>query len=64
MTGQAPDLLSLDINLSHEDGGDVCSALKEDTQTREIPVILMSGLMDLNKSVKCRADGYLMKPIG
>ena len=38
-----PDVILLDVLLSGEDGRDICKGLKEDEQTKHIPVILMSA---------------------
>jgi DNA-binding response OmpR family regulator len=38
-----PDVLVLDVSLPDADGRDVLSALKRDTKTSEIPVVVWSG---------------------
>ena len=58
-----PDLILLDLNLKNKDGGDLCTQLKLKNITKNIPVILVSGLMDLKQiSQMCGAQDYLMKP--
>jgi CheY-like chemotaxis protein len=58
-----PDLILLDINLQGSDGGNLCTKIKTDSKTKHIPVILISGIMDLKPiSELCGADGYLIKP--
>jgi two-component system phosphate regulon response regulator PhoB len=58
-----PDLIILDINLTDRDGGDICTKLKNDLHTRNIPIILISAIMDLRLiSQFCGADDYLIKP--
>ncbi|NEQ23837.1 MAG: response regulator, partial [Microcoleus sp. SIO2G3] len=40
------DLILLDINMPQMDGYEVCSKLKTDERTREIPIIFISALND------------------
>jgi len=59
------DLVLLDIMMPEADGYTVCNAIKNNTQTSSIPVIMVSGLgFDLNKQLaeKIGADGYVTKP--
>jgi len=60
-----PDLILLDIMMPNLDGHGVCEALRGDLSTREIPVIVLSGLADVSEKVKSLglgADDYLTKP--
>ncbi len=60
-----PDLILLDINMPQINGYDVCSQLKADEQTREIPVIFISALDDVLDKVKAFKVGggdYITKP--
>jgi CheY-like chemotaxis protein len=58
-----PDLIILDINLQNKDGGDICTKLKSQAHTRDIPILLISGIMDLKQiSQFCGAEDYLIKP--
>jgi CheY-like chemotaxis protein len=58
-----PDLIILDINLDARNGDDICRELKQDPKTRNIPVILISAIMDVCKiSLECGAEDYLVKP--
>jgi phosphoserine phosphatase RsbU/P len=61
----APDLILLDIRMPHIDGFEVCRQLKADTQTRDIPIIFISALDDLQDKVKAFTFGgvdYITKP--
>ena len=60
-----PELILLDIRLPDTDGFRVCELLKGDQKTRDIPVILISGLDDVLDKVKGFAAGgvdYITKP--
>lgn len=62
---EKPDLILLDIMMPSIDGYEVCRSLKEDEITKDIPIILVTGI-DLkavkNNYVKVNADSYLLKP--
>ncbi len=63
MTGQFPDLLLLDIWMSGSDGRDICKYLKQNPQTRNIPVVLVSASKDIERSaIEAGADDFLAKP--
>lgn len=60
-----PDLVLLDIMMPGMDGFEVCRRLKQDPQTREIPVIFLSALDDTANKVKGFTEGavdYISKP--
>jgi len=60
-----PELILLDIRLPDTDGFRVCELLKGDRRTRDIPVILISGLDDVLDKVKGFSAGgvdYITKP--
>jgi len=62
---QLPDLVLLDILMPGLDGIEVCHELKSDELTRDIPVIFMTGLSDINSKLKAFAVGgadYVTKP--
>ncbi len=58
-----PDIIILDIFLGSLNGRDICKSLKENEQTKTIPVIMLSAHEKLSKAYddNC-ADGYIMKP--
>jgi putative two-component system response regulator len=61
-----PDLILLDIMMPHVDGYEVCRRLKSDTRTRDIPVIFltaMSEVEDERKGFDLGAVDYITKPI-
>ncbi|MEG3849707.1 response regulator [Microcoleus sp. herbarium19] len=60
-----PDLIMLDIKMPDLDGYEVCQRLKENPQTREIPVIFISALDEVFDKVKAFTSGgvdYIQKP--
>jgi len=62
---EAPDLILLDIMMPEMDGFQVLERLKADKTWRDIPVIIISALDDLEniaKGIRMGADDYLPKP--
>lgn len=60
------DLAILDIEMPRLDGFGVLRALREDPERRHVPVIVSSGLDDLEAVARCIALGaedYLLKPL-
>jgi len=59
-----PDLILLDVIMPKLDGFSVLKNLKGNSQTKNIPVILLSNLgqeEDIKKGKEMGADGYLVK---
>lgn len=62
---QVPDLIVLDLMLPDLGGVDVCKALKQDSKTRDIPVLMLTAKgeeMDRVIGFEVGADDYLTKP--
>ncbi len=62
----APDLILLDIMMPGIDGYETCRRLKERERTRDIPVIIMTALTDVEHKVRGFAAGavdYVTKPV-
>ena len=62
----APDLILLDVMMPKMSGFEVCRQLKNDPQTRDIPVIVVTALdmdADYERARECRADDFVRKPI-
>jgi len=60
-----PDVILLDILMPDMDGYDVITAIKNSDKTRDIPVIFISGLDNINAEIKGLALGatdYILKP--
>ena len=56
-----PDAIVLDVLMPGIDGIEYCGALKSDPQTRDIPVILLTG-SDVTQLGPTRADAIIGKP--
>ncbi|MEW5801798.1 MAG: HD domain-containing phosphohydrolase [bacterium] len=62
---QKPDLILMDVMMPNLNGYEVCRQLKEDQNTRLIPIILitsLSTLQDKITGIEAGADDYLIKP--
>lgn len=60
-----PDLILLDINMPGMSGYEVCERLKADEETRDIPVIFISALDEIEDKIKAFTVGgldYITKP--
>jgi len=63
---EAFDLVLLDILMPEVDGFQVLREMKDDAKLRDIPVIVISGLEDMESVDKCLAagaDDFLSKPV-
>ncbi len=60
-----PDLVMVDVNMPGMDGYRICELIKQDAETKHIPVILMVGSFepfDEEEARRVGADDYLTKP--
>lgn len=57
-----PDLVLLDIMLPDGNGIEICKELSQKSQTREIPVVLMSAHGNPNISEEVGAKDFIAKP--
>ena len=62
---QQPDVILLDIMVPQMNGWEVCRRLKEDAETRAIPIIMVTGRAEEGDKVlgfELGADDYVTKP--
>ena len=60
---QEVSLVMLDLNLKGENGQSMCNYIKAQDDLRHIPVVLVSGNLELEQIKKdCGADDYIHKP--
>ncbi len=63
---EQPDLILLDVMMPLLDGFEVCKRLKENDETRLIPVVIMTALGQMEdriKGIEAGADDFLTKPV-
>ncbi len=63
---EKPDIVLLDVMMPGMDGFQVCRRLKDDPETRHIPVVLVTALdgrADRIQGLEAGADEFLTKPI-
>ena len=61
---EKPDLVLLDLILPKKDGFEVLKEMKADTQTKDIPVIILTnleGTQDIERALELGAMNYLVK---
>ena len=65
MRAERFDLVLLDIMMPEMDGYEVLQRLKADEALRDVPVVMISALSELDSAVRCiemGAEDYLLKP--
>lgn len=63
---EVPDLILLDIMMPEMDGYEVCTRIKADPRSHQIPVIFITAMSDEEdeaKGLECGAIDYITKPI-
>jgi len=62
---ERPNLILLDIMMPGIDGYNVCMKLKSDRETKNIPVVIVSGKAERESILKCHnigASDFVVKP--
>lgn len=60
-----PDIILLDYEMPIMNGIDTLKALREKKETREIPIIFLTGVADksvVTEILSLKPDGYMLKP--
>ena len=63
---EKPDLILLDIMMPRMDGFETAANLKNNEDTKNIPVVMVTSLTEVDERVKaleCGADDFLSKPV-
>jgi CheY-like chemotaxis protein len=60
---ERPDLVILDVMMPEINGFDVAAVLKNDPDTMDIPIIMLSIVQDRERGFRLGVDRYLTKPI-
>jgi len=62
---EKPDLILLDVMMPIMNGFEVCQKLKDDAETQNIPIIMLSAAAQsdtITKSLELGAKDYIVKP--
>ncbi len=59
-----PDLVVIDYRLPDITGAEVCRRLREDPETEQLPIIMVTGSPEELEKDGCVADAVLAKPCG
>ena len=63
---EQPDIILLDIMMPRMSGFEVCRRLKNDPETRDIPIVIVTALNelgDVERGVDSGADDFISKPV-
>ncbi|MGC9357897.1 MAG: response regulator [Anaerolineae bacterium] len=59
---EKPDLILMDVYLAGENACRVLQTLKSDTQTKDIPVLMTSGMEMRDQCIRDGAEDFILKP--
>jgi two-component system alkaline phosphatase synthesis response regulator PhoP len=66
VAAEKPDLILLDVMMPKMSGFEVCKRLKDDPQTGDIPVIMVTALNefgDIERGIDSGTDDFISKPV-
>jgi DNA-binding response OmpR family regulator len=59
-----PDLILLDVHLADADGRQICQLLKNNKETKHIPILMISAdVDDVDVIDGCHAEAFMAKPL-
>jgi DNA-binding response OmpR family regulator len=64
-SGELPDLVLLDVQMPSVDGWDTLAAIREDPETKDLPVVMCTVKGDTKSKIRgleLGCDGYVTKP--
>jgi two-component system phosphate regulon response regulator PhoB len=59
---ERPDAVLMDVHLSHRDGVEILDSIRNDPQTRNISVLMTSGMNLREECMRHGATDFLLKP--
>lgn len=63
LANSVPDIVLLDLNLPGASGGEILTAMNADERLKKVPVIVITALPELVKTLKVRPNFVLIKPV-
>ena len=66
LAGETPEILFLDINMPEVTGLELLQFIRQRTQWRHLPVLMVSSESDdvrVEQAIRIGADGYVFKPV-
>ncbi|MDQ6626616.1 MAG: response regulator [Verrucomicrobiota bacterium] len=62
-----PEIMLLDVDMPHKDGGDLAREMKSDALLRHVPVLFLTGLLSKSEAgdaeIECGGMPFLAKPV-
>lgn len=59
---ERPDVLLLDVHLSHQSGLEILASIRKGKDTKNVPVVMTSGANVKEECIKRGANAFLLKP--
>lgn len=59
---ELPDIVLLDVHLSHQSGLEILKSIRKMAETKHIPVVMTSGADVKEKCIGLGANAFLLKP--
>lgn len=66
VNSKKPDLVLLDVMMPKMSGFEVCKRIKNNPQTGDVPVIMVTALNefgDIERGIDCGTDDFISKPV-